>query len=101
VLANLIDNAVRHSPPAVPCRVQADVIGDRMNLRVVDHGAGIPVDRRATAFEPFQRLDVHTGGLGLGLAVARGLAEALSAELIITDTPDGGATMVLGLKVAP
>jgi len=101
VLANLIDNAVRHSPPSAPCQVQADVIDGRMDVRVVDHGPGIPVDRRATAFEPFQRLDDHTGGLGLGLAVARGLAEALSAELSIGDTPGGGATMTLRLKVMP
>jgi len=71
-----------------------------MDVRVIDHGAGIPADQRASAFEPFQRLDDHTGGLGLGLAVARGLAEALSAELSIEDTPGGGATMVLHLKVA-
>ena len=101
VLANLVDNAVRHSPPSTPCEVHAVVEGDRMHVKIIDRGPGIPADRRAVAFEPFQRLDDHTGGLGLGLAVARGLAEALSAELTITDTPDGGATMVLGLKVAP
>jgi len=100
VLANLIDNAVRHSPPTAPCQVHAAVAGERMHVRVIDHGPGIPPDGRATAFEPFQRLDDHTGGLGLGLAVARGLAEALSADLTIEDTPDGGATMVLCLKVA-
>jgi two-component system sensor histidine kinase KdpD len=101
VLANLIDNAVRHSPPTAPCRVQADVVGDRMEVRVIDHGPGIPVDQRATAFEPFQRLDDYTGGLGLGLAVARGLAEALSADLTIEDTLDGGTTMIASLKIAP
>lgn len=101
VLANLIDNAVRHSPPSAPCQVVAAVADDRMHVQVIDRGPGIPAGRRAAAFEPFQRLDDHTGGLGLGLAVARGLAEALSAELTITDTPHGGATMVLTLKVAP
>lgn len=100
VLANLIDNAVRHSPPDTPCEVYAVTAGHELDVRVVDHGPGIPVDQRATVFEPFQRLDDHTGGIGLGLAVARGLAEALSADLTIGDTPDGGATMILGLKVA-
>jgi two-component system sensor histidine kinase KdpD len=100
MLANLIDNAVRHAPDAQPCEVRAVSVGDRMDVRVIDHGAGIPADQRASAFEPFQRLDDHTGGLGLGLAVAGGLAEALSAELAIEDTPGGGATMVLRLKVA-
>lgn len=100
VLANLIDNAVRHSPTAKRCEVQASVDGDQMDVRIIDHGPGIPAPRRSAAFEPFQRLNDHTGGVGLGLAVARGLAEALSAELAITDTPHGGTTMVLLLKVA-
>ena len=100
VLANLIDNAVRHAPDAQPCEVRAVTVGDRMDVRIIDHGPGIPADQRASAFEPFQRLDDHTGGLGLGLAAARGLTEALSAELSIEDTPGGGATMVLRLKIA-
>jgi two-component system sensor histidine kinase KdpD len=100
ILVNLIDNAVRHSPPGVPCRVRAGVAGDMMEVHVVDRGAGIPVQQRSAVFEPFQRLDDHTGGIGLGLAVARGLADALSAELAIEDTPAGGATMVLRLKVS-
>ncbi|HSJ45436.1 MAG TPA: DUF4118 domain-containing protein, partial [Euzebyales bacterium] len=74
VLANLIDNAVHHSPPDTPCEVHAVTAGNRLDVRVVDHGPGIPVDQRSTVFEPFQRLDDHTGGIGLGLAVARGLA---------------------------
>ena len=100
VLANLIDNAVRHSPPNTPCEVHAAVADERLDVRVIDHGPGIPVDQRLTVFEPFQRLDDRSGGLGLGLAVARGLAEALSSDLTIEDTPGGGATMTLGLKVA-
>ena len=100
VLANLIDNAVRHSPPGAPCRVRAGVAGDIMEVHVVDRGTGIPMHERSAVFEPFQRLDDNTGGIGLGLAVARGLADALSAELAIDDTPAGGTTMVLRLKVA-
>jgi two-component system sensor histidine kinase KdpD len=101
VLANLIDNAVRHSPADEPCQVRACVTGEVMEVAVVDHGAGIPTERRRTVFEPFQRLDDHTGGVGLGLAVARGLAEALSADLHIADAPSQGTTMMLHLKVAP
>ena len=101
VLANLIDNAVRHSPPDTPCEVHAVTADDRLDVCVGDHGPGIPIDQRSTVFEPFQQLDDHSGGIGLGLAVARGLAEALSADLTIEDTPGGGTTMVLGVKVAP
>jgi two-component system sensor histidine kinase KdpD len=100
VLANLIDNAVRHSPPGHPCRVRALVAEGVVEVQVVDRGAGIPVHQRRMVFEPFQRLEDRTGGIGLGLAVARGLADALSAELSIADTPAGGTTMVLRLKVA-
>lgn len=100
VLANLIDNAVRHSPDDTPCQVRARVTDEVMEVHVVDHGDGIPAARRDTVFEPFQRLDDHTGGVGLGLAVARGLSEALSADLSISDTPRRGTTMVLALKVA-
>ena len=100
VLANLIDNAVRHSPPGKPCQVRARVTGEVMEVHIVDHGNGIPVERRDTVFRPFQRLDDHAGGVGLGLAVARGLSEALSADLRITDTPGHGTTMVIALKVA-
>jgi two-component system sensor histidine kinase KdpD len=71
-----------------------------MEVHIVDHGNGIPVERRDTVFRPFQRLDDHAGGVGLGLAVARGLSEALSADLRITDTPGHGTTMVIALKVA-
>jgi two-component system sensor histidine kinase KdpD len=101
VLANVVDNAVRHSPADTPCEVRAHVGGRTMEVHVVDRGEGIPLQRRETVFQPFQRLDDHTGGVGLGLAVARGLTVALDADLRITDTPGGGTTMVLRLQVAP
>ena len=101
VLANLVDNGVRHSPADAPCEVRAHVRERTLDVHVVDHGEGIPVERRETVFQPFQRLDDRTGGVGLGLAVARGLAEALAADLRITDTAGGGATVVLRLRLAP
>jgi two-component system, OmpR family, sensor histidine kinase KdpD len=67
-----------------------------VELRVADTGPGVPDDRKATMFEPFQRLDdTSTGGLGLGLAVASGLADAVGARIAAEDTPVGGLTMVL------
>jgi two-component system sensor histidine kinase KdpD len=67
-----------------------------VQLRVADAGPGVPDDRKATMFEPFQRLDdTSVDGLGLGLAVASGLASAVGARIAAEDTPGGGLTMVL------
>lgn len=101
ILANLIDNALRHTPNGQPCMLRASALEDTVELRVIDRGPGIPPDQRDLIFQPFQRLDDHVSGIGLGLAVARGLAEAISAELLVEDTPGGGATMVLRLKASP
>lgn len=108
VLANLITNAVRHSPPGQPPLITGSLLdtpetGLRVELRVVDHGPGIPEADRDRAFVPFQRLGDHdnTTGVGLGLAVARGLTEALGGTLEPEDTPGGGLTMVISLPARP
>jgi two-component system sensor histidine kinase KdpD len=76
--------------------VNAAALADRIVLRVVDSGPGVPDDLKDHLFEPFQRLgDTSGGGLGLGLAVASGLAAAVGAELVAEDTPGGGLTMVV------
>jgi two-component system sensor histidine kinase KdpD len=103
-VANLVENAVRHSPADRPVRLCAAVVpGGSLQLRIVDRGPGVPEDDRDRMFLPFQRLgDVPAGnGVGLGLAVARGLAEAVGATLEAEDTPGGGLTMVLSLPLAP
>jgi two-component system sensor histidine kinase KdpD len=101
-IANLIANALHASPADRPVRVVAGTVLDRVELRVVDQGPGIPSDQRDRVFQPFQRLgDRPNGtGVGLGLAVARGFVEAMGGELTIEDTPGGGATMVVSLPAA-
>jgi two-component system sensor histidine kinase KdpD len=102
-LANLIANAVASSPPDRPVRVVGDHVNGHIEVRVVDHGAGIPVRDRDRVFLPFQRLgDGHgsAGGVGLGLAVAKGFVEAMDGSIEIEDTPGGGATMVVVLRSA-
>ena len=98
-VANLVANALHASPPDRPVRVVAGTVLDRVELRVVDQGKGIPLDQRERVFQPFQRLgDRPNGtGVGLGLAVARGFVEAMGGELTIEDTPGGGTTMVVSL----
>ncbi|MFC4050487.1 DUF4118 domain-containing protein [Actinomadura syzygii] len=101
VLVNLIGNAVRHSPSGEPVLLTAGAIQDRVELRIADRGPGVRPADRERIFQPFQRLDDrdnHTG-VGLGLALARGLTEAMGGELVPEDTPGGGLTMIVALPV--
>jgi len=105
VVANLVDNAVAHSPPDAPVRVEAGEVGDRVLVRIVDRGPGIPASERERVFQPFQRTgdrrrSPRGAGVGLGLAVARGFTQAMGGDLVVDDTPGGGTTMVLDLAVA-
>lgn len=99
VVANLVDNALRHSPPDRPVTVSTSHVGGRAQLRVQDRGPGVPDAQKEQMFVAFQRLGDAGGrdGLGLGLAVARGLTEALGGVLSPEDTPGGGLTMVVDL----
>lgn len=98
VVGNLVENAIRHQPTRAPIRVATSRLADRVEIRVADHGPGIPEPDRERIFQPFQRqADSGPDGVGLGLAVARGLSEAMGGTLDAEDTPGGGLTMVIGL----
>ncbi|MFH9551696.1 DUF4118 domain-containing protein [Streptomyces sp. NPDC017435] len=103
VVANVVENAVKYSPEDTPVLVSGSAIADRVEVRVVDRGPGVPDAAKDRIFEPFQRYgDAPRGaGVGLGLAVARGFAEAMGSTLNAEDTPGGGLTMVLSLPTAP
>ncbi|WP_354511323.1 DUF4118 domain-containing protein [Oerskovia enterophila] len=97
-VANLTSNAVRHSPPGEPVRITASAGPREIELRIVDTGRGLSDESKVRMFEPFQRLGDTTGeGLGLGLAVADGLARAVGASITPEDTPGGGLTMVVAV----
>ena len=103
VLANLFSNALRHSPRSPdtpPPMLRAFQRGDTVVLDVIDHGHGVPDELKARIFEPFQRLEERGAGVGLGLAVAKGFAEAMGGSIAAEDTPGGGLTVRVTLPIA-
>jgi two-component system sensor histidine kinase KdpD len=101
VLANLFSNALRHSPPDRRPVLRAIQDGDRVVLDVIDHGTGVPAGYKERIFEPFARLDERSPGVGLGLAVAKGFAEAMGGTIVALDTPGGGLTVRVTLGCPP
>jgi signal transduction histidine kinase len=106
VLANLLDNAAKHAPDKAPIQVGARRVGALAVLSVEDTGPGVPPGDRERIFERFTQLDSgatrRAGGVGLGLYIARQLANAQGGELLVTDptTPGQGARFELRLPMA-
>ncbi len=102
VIANVTANALRYSPPGSPPLLTASARGDRVELRVIDCGPGVPVHDRERMFLPFERLSERGGttSVGLGLAVSRGLTEAMHGTLRPEQTPGGGLTMIISMPAA-
>ncbi|HHY48963.1 MAG TPA: histidine kinase, partial [Alphaproteobacteria bacterium] len=102
VIVNLLANAVRHAPAGSRVRIATSEFAGKVEVRIIDHGPGIPPDRRDDVFVPFQRLGDtdNTTGLGLGLALSKGFVEGMGGTLTPEDTPGGGLTMVITLPAA-
>ncbi|GAB2586152.1 sensor histidine kinase [Microlunatus antarcticus] len=105
VLANLLSNTLRHTPPAAPVEVQVGVITAEVVCRVVDHGPGLEPEVAARVFERFYRGDPgrvrDTGGTGLGLSIVAGLVDAHDGRVWHEPTPGGGSTFVVSLPLRP
>ncbi len=102
VLVNLVENAVKYSPPDERIRVQVVASGSEATVRVIDHGPGVPAAEHERIFEPFHRgsrKDLSPGA-GLGLAIARGFAEANGGRLSVESRDGQGATFILSLPVS-
>lgn len=101
VLVNVLGNALRYSPEGRSPTVTLSADAGRVETRIIDTGPGIAAADREQVFTPFQRLgDSDERGLGLGLALSRGLIEAMEGTLRPEDTPAGGLTMVISLPAA-
>ncbi|SEL49379.1 sensor histidine kinase [Nonomuraea pusilla] len=101
VLVNLMTNAVRHSPPGRKVLLTGSRHDDDVEIRVIDRGPGIPPEDHERVFLPFQRLGDRDNdtGVGLGLALSRGLTEAMGGTLVPEETPGGGLTMIVSMPV--
>jgi two-component system, OmpR family, sensor histidine kinase KdpD len=103
-VANVLENALRHSPAGTKVEIVGRAHGDRVELRIIDRGPGIEAAQVEEVFRPFQRTDdvpAAGAGVGLGLAIARGFTEAMGGGVTAEPTPGGGATVVFSLRVAP
>jgi two-component system, OmpR family, sensor histidine kinase KdpD len=101
IVANLLANALTWSPTGEPVTICAAVHSKEVRVQIIDRGPGISAFDRARVCEPFERgtqigpgqvLSTPAGGVGLGLAIAGGLSQAIGASLKLRDTPGGGLT---------
>ncbi len=100
-LNNLIDNALRYAGMA---RIELADSREALVIRVIDHGPGIAADKREAVFEPFFRLEGsrnrNSGGVGLGMTIAKDAVERLGGRLSLEETSGGGLTAVMWLPRA-
>jgi signal transduction histidine kinase len=99
ILANLVDNAVKFSPEGGTVTIAARRSGDAVQVRVVDQGSGVPAGEQERVFRKFYRAEAEqeTGGTGLGLFIARGLATAMGGRLWIDADLGSGTSFVFEL----
>ena len=100
MLVNLLDNALKFSPPGEPVHVRVAATRREVLLRVVDQGPGVAEAELERIFEPFHAARAtRARGAGLGLAIARGFAEANGGRVWVESRPGQGATFALALPV--
>jgi len=103
VLINLVSNAIKYSPPDCPIRIEASADDGMSVISVTDAGSGITAAEQARIFDRFYRVDNGstraTGGVGLGLYIARQLVESMSGRLWVRSEPGGGSTFRFSLPL--
>jgi two-component system, OmpR family, sensor histidine kinase KdpD len=102
VLTNLLDNAIKYSPPGEPIMLAATQTDDRIKMSVADRGPGIPEEDLERVFDKFYRVGRPEGvtGTGLGLAISRGIIEAHGGRITASNRPEGGTLIAFSLPLA-
>ncbi|MEX2563005.1 MAG: ATP-binding protein [Nitriliruptoraceae bacterium] len=101
-VANLLRNAVVHTPPGTPIAIKAGGDGSRMEIRVIDQGDGVPDELSNRVFEPFEQgpsAPMHQPGTGIGLSLVREFVALQGGTVHVEQTPGGGATFVVTMPV--
>lgn len=101
VINNLIDNALKYSPQSSPLVIKAGVLGNEIQISVMDYGMGIPKDDLERVFDKFYRVQrpENVTGTGLGLAICKGIVEAHGGGIWANDNPEGGAVFYISLPI--
>jgi signal transduction histidine kinase len=103
VLVNLLDNAIKFSPPGSPIRLSSALAGDVLEVRVSNTGEGIPADELDRIFDRFYRVQSGgssgTPGTGLGLAICKGIVEAHGGSILAHSVPGGETTILFRIPV--
>jgi len=102
ILDNLLDNALKYSSADSPIELSLAIAGTEANVRVTDHGVGVPDDERARLFTPFYRTSRTSGvpGTGLGLHISQQLAKRHGGRLWLEASSDAGSVFVFALPLA-
>jgi two-component system, OmpR family, sensor histidine kinase KdpD len=101
VFSNLIENAVKFSPPGTPVRITGGATASLVTIRITDQGRGIPKQERGHVFEPFFRGRGQQGpGSGLGLAISRGFVEANEGRIVLQTGADRGTSFAVSFPAA-
>ncbi len=102
-LINLIDNAIKHSPPLATVEVGCNAAEKKFCISVADRGSGIPQEEQARIFEPFYRrgseLRRETKGIGIGLSIVKHIADAHGGRVIVDSKPGEGSRFTLELPI--
>jgi two-component system sensor histidine kinase KdpD len=103
VLTNLIENALRHSPWSTAVTVSVEEDGSKLSFRIADRGPGVPPSEQEQIFEPFYRPKAGSadgGAAGLGLSIAKRLAESQGGRVFYADRPGGGSVFTFEVPAA-
>ena len=100
VLINLLDNALKYTPPGAPVRIAATASDERVTVEVADHGPGLPRGEEERVFEKFYRgATAAERGAGLGLAIVKGIVQAHGGHVWAHNLPEGGAAFFFTLPL--